>query len=52
MDQASRNEENRVERSEQIKGDKLDLHAQEIVGIMEVERSNRDGTPRFSKGVY
>ena len=34
-----------------IRRDKLYLHVKEIVGKREVERSNRDCIPRFSKGV-
>ena len=34
-----------------IRGDKLELHAQYIVGKMGVACSNRDGISRFSKGV-
>ena len=33
-----------------IKGEKLELHAQDIVGKREVARSNMDRIPRFSKG--
>ena len=33
-----------------IKGDKLDLHVQEIFGKREVTRSKRYGIPKFSKG--
>ena len=33
-----------------IRGEKLDLHAQEIFRKREVVRSDRDGIPRFSEG--
>ena len=34
-----------------IRGEKLELHAQVIFSKWEVERSERYGIPRFSKGI-
>ena len=58
LDQAKKIETISTEQGDQsgeeqvdIKGEKLELHAQDIFGKREVAHINRDGTPRFSKGV-
>ena len=35
----------------EIKGEKLELHVQDIVGKRKLEHSNRDGITRFNRGI-
>ena len=46
----ARSRESRVERAD-IRGEKLEIHAQDIVGKSEVACSDSDRIPRFSKGM-
>ena len=48
LEQTAQNKKNRSKKAD-IKGEKLDLHSQDIVREKEVVRSNIYGTPRISK---